>query len=93
MMIPDSLGSEALFLPSGNAASLLQVRCDQEGEARNAIFGAPAPQRAWVCPLYTPELEGSREDKHLSNATYRPGSEGQYPVVNPSEGSQLDPVH
>lgn len=93
MMIPDSAGSEAFFLPSGNAASLRQVPCDQEEETRNAIFGAPAPQRAWVCPLYTHELEGSREDKHLSNATYRPGSEGQHPMVNQSEGSPLDPVH
>lgn len=93
MMIPDSLGSEALFLPSGNMASLRQVPCDQEGETRHAIFGTPAPHRAWVRPLYTPELEGSREDKHLSNATYRPGSEGQHPVVNQSEGSELDPVH
>lgn len=91
MMIPGSLGSEVLFLLSSNAASLRQEPCDQEEEARNAIYGATAPQRAWVCPLHPPELKGSRYDKHLSNTSYMPRSEGQHRMVIQSRDSGARP--
>lgn len=44
MRLLDGLGSEMLFLLSNNVASLRQVPCDQEEQARNAILCAAAPQ-------------------------------------------------